>query len=162
MDTVFDTTPLRSVEAGPDTEFVETSSMHREPSTGMAGGKAPLLHTHARILRFFIKLQTTLRLYHWTTLSYSRHLASDKLDAALLPLVDDFVETYMAIHDRPPKSLTKISVKCSILSDDRMKAYLLRKRSELLKMKLPSKDLESIRDDIAGALNKTLYLFDTI
>jgi hypothetical protein len=118
--------------------------------------------THLQILRFFLKLQVNIRLYHWTTLSYSRHIATDKLDAALLPLVDDFIETYMAEFDRPPKHLKKVNLSCRIASDERMKKYLARKRIELVNMDLPSKDLESVRDDITSAMTKTLYLFETI
>ena len=118
--------------------------------------------THLHILRFFLKLQVNIRLYHWTTLSYSRHIATDKLDASLLPLVDDFVETFMAEFDRPPKHLKKVNLSCRIASDERMKKYVARKRLELMEMSLPTKDLDSVRDEIVSALSKTLYLFDTI
>lgn len=146
---------------------VQTAGKKKDATKPLKGGQRDTdtdtgTDRHRKILKFFIKLQTNIRLYHWTTLSYSRHIATDKLDAALMPLVDDFVETFMAQFDRPPQELQALSMKFRIYSDARMQKYLARKRTELLEMNFPSTDLESLRDEIASSMAKTLYLFETI
>ena len=46
-------------------------------------------------------MTTTIKLYHWQTSSYPRHKATCDLLAAILPLIDTFVETYMGRYQRP-------------------------------------------------------------
>ena len=56
---------------------------------------------HRNVLRFFMRLQNMLKLYHWSTRSYHRHQASDMLINKLDPLIDRFVEIFLQNFGRP-------------------------------------------------------------
>ena len=117
---------------------------------------------HKTILKFFVKLQTTIRLFHWTTKSYSKHVAADIAYGKLDDLIDDFVESYLA-HFKMSTNIimSKISMNCRVYNDKAMLNYLIRKRDDLSAMDFKFNDLSSIRDEMITVLSKTIYLFDT-
>ena len=54
---------------------------------GLAGGSAEY------ILRF-LEILNTIKIYHWSTLSYPTHKATDELHEKMSELVDSFIEKY--------------------------------------------------------------------
>ena len=110
-------------------------------------------------------MTTTIKLYHWQTLSYARHKATCNLLDAILPLIDTFVETYMGRYTRP---VYETGFKMNILElkdNDDSAPNMLKEYISYLKNDLPKyvedndTDLLNIRDEIVENLNKTLYLF---
>lgn len=51
-------------------------------------------------IHFFFLLQNSLKLYHWQTHSYARHVATDKVLEELLEHIDKYVEIYNGKYDR--------------------------------------------------------------
>ena len=117
------------------------------------------------IVKVFFHMTTTIKLYHWQTSSYPRHKATCDLLAAVLPLIDTFVETYMGRYQRP---VFESGFKMNILelkdNDDSapslIKDYIFYLQNDLPKyVDDKDSDLLNIRDEIVANLNKTLYLF---
>jgi hypothetical protein len=56
----------------------------------------------ANDVHFFFKMREQIKLYHWQTMSYSRHKATDEVLEKLDALIDRYVEVYMGKYGRPP------------------------------------------------------------
>jgi hypothetical protein len=124
-------------------------------------------HIAAHIL-CFLELLNTIKIYHWSTLSYPTHKATDELHEKMSELVDSFIEIYIAHCARGGsggagvpvfkfKSVPFCECKspaafCKVLDDNIV--YL-----EGLTQKLDGyTDLVNIRDEMVGALAQALYL----
>jgi hypothetical protein len=115
------------------------------------------------IIETFFHMSTHIKLYHWQTKTYSRHMATNQLLLVLLPLIDTFVETYSGRYSRPNFGGSfKLDIQeLNDLSAKKLLAYYV----DFLKNEVPKylkssdTDLLNIRDSILGELNKTLYLF---
>lgn len=114
----------------------------------------------AKIVLFFFELQTNVKLYHWTTDSYSNHKATNKLLDNLSDLIDSFVEKYIGGHARPV-----LKSGSSVLIQNMTKAKyvkLLKQaqeylRGDLEKVIAKNSELLNIRDEILGELGQSLY-----
>lgn len=113
----------------------------------------------ANIFRFTM----ILKLFHWNTLSYAAHKASDELFQNTLTLMDQFVETYVGKYGRafvqiPLGSKFDIHTPsgCTEILEivDGVKIGL---QNLHLKDKVDT-DLMNIRDSLLGHLNQFLYL----
>jgi len=104
-----------------------------------------------------------LKLYHWNTKNYARHIASDNCFTVTQKLSDEFVEVYIGKYGREKIINTKIqSVQVKLLSDNSVEDLVKNFISFLLSLKLSSSkdtDLVNIRDELISNLNQTLYLF---
>jgi hypothetical protein len=115
------------------------------------------------IVQVFFHMLLNIKLYHWETIIFARHKASDDLHGELSDLIDTFVEVYMGRYSRPEfKSSFDIKVK---QLDDSNVTDVLNEYIKFLKYELPKyvkesdTDLLNIRDEMLSNLNKTLYLF---
>ena len=125
----------------------------------------------------FLELLNTIKIYHWSTLSYPTHKATDELHTKLSELVDSFIEIYIGHCSRSKgggagagagvpvfrfkpgqeafiefcecKSLEAF---CKVLNDNIV-------HMEGLTEKLNGyTDLVNIRDEMVGTLAQALYL----
>jgi hypothetical protein len=113
-----------------------------------------------------------IKIYHWQTMSYSRHKATDELHQELSELTDKFIET---LHGRIASNTNNSNYRI-MLTDDKCNIFLKNMKDtkgyELLKniknylegndiKKLVdnSNELQNIKDEMLGAINKTIYLF---
>jgi hypothetical protein len=46
-------------------------------------------------IHFFLQLRNQIKLYHWQTRVYSRHIATDKILENLDTAIDSYVEVYI-------------------------------------------------------------------
>ena len=124
----------------------------------------------------FLELLNTIKIYHWSTLSYPTHKATDELHTKLSKLVDSFIEIYIGHCARGGrgagagagvpvfkfKSEKDASIEfceckspdafCKVLDDNIV-------HLEGLTDKLHGyTDLVNIRDEMVGALAQALYL----
>jgi hypothetical protein len=116
----------------------------------------------------FLELLNTIKIYHWSTLSYPTHKATDELHGKLSELVDSFIEIYIGHCARGGaggagvpvfkfKSVAFCECKspaafCKVLDDNIV-------HLEGLTQKLDGyTDLVNIRDEMVGALAQALYL----
>jgi len=124
----------------------------------------------SEIMQFFLRLRNTMKVYHWLTLSYPRHKASDEFIGDLDKASDKFVEVYIGRYGRDINSKTPRSSKKDInlllpsLKEDEVAEYLVEAR-DWLSQKLPNMlkkndtELFNIRDEVIAAINQCLYLF---
>lgn len=115
------------------------------------------------IIEVFFHIQHTVKLYHWQTTSYARHMATCNLNATIGPLIDQFIEVYMGRYKRP-RFDDGLSLKIEQLSDEAMvdaiQYYVKFMKNEVPKsLRSSDTDLLNINDEMIAALNKTLYLF---
>jgi hypothetical protein len=105
---------------------------------------------------FFLGVLANVRLIHWQTKSYARHVATDGLLKELTDLVDTFVEAHMGRY-----GALSVSGKSSVDLVDKAdpSKYVAAVRDRIMAFKLQDADLMSVRDDMIIVLNKTLFLF---
>jgi hypothetical protein len=113
------------------------------------------------IAQFFFKLAVHLKLYHWNTSSYARHIASGTLFDGIILAMDNFIEVYQG---RYGKVFTHVEMNIDVSDDSQIIKILNEAKtffSGLTEELNPETDTDllSIRDDILAQINKTLYLF---
>ena len=145
---------------------------------GANGGRKPgCANDIADHILCFLELLNTIKIYHWSTLSYPTHKATDELHGKLSTLVDSFIEIYIGHCSRGKgagagagaglpifrfKSEKDASIEfceckspeafCKVLDDNII-------HLEGLTNKLNGyTDLVNIRDEMVGALAQALYL----
>jgi hypothetical protein len=117
-----------------------------------------------RIIQFFFHAILNIKLYHWQTTQYPRHISSDTLFTSLLASMDSFIETYIGKYKRPSFK-EDFSIDVVQFTDEKI-VQLLKEYSNFLNKEVPKhldpqadSDLLNIRDEILGKINQTLYLF---
>lgn len=115
-------------------------------------------------IHFFLQLRTQIKLYHWQTRVYARHIATDKILEQLDQAIDSFVEIYLGKYGR-----TKLTGKNAVLSLQNVTeagaVRLLQGAVKYLQgaltksLKPQDTDLTNLRDEIVGQLHQLLYLF---
>ena len=121
------------------------------------------LYTYKKILKFFLRLQHNIKLYHWSTLNFATHKATDALANELITLIDKYIEVYITYYKRPFESLKKgLSIKFRILNKMTFPIYLDKCFTYLKHMDKTTlaqhTDLMNIRDDMLTSISQTKYL----
>jgi hypothetical protein len=116
------------------------------------------------IVHLMMTLRDQVKLYHWQTMNYPRHIATNDLVAKLDTNIDQFVEVYISKYGRPKLTGKISSIHLRNHSDaeaTKMIQEAVTWLTEDLTSKLKKTDTEllSIRDVIVADLNQTLYLF---
>jgi DNA-binding ferritin-like protein len=115
------------------------------------------------IVKIFLEMLTTIKLYHWKTRSFAQHKATDELYAKLNEHIDSFVEVLLGKDE----SRIRMVEKCNPLRDYentanfKEKIYEYREFLVNLSKSFNAKtdtDLLNIRDEILGDINQFLYL----
>ena len=115
-------------------------------------------------IHFFLHLRDQIKLYHWQTRVYARHIATDKMLKKLEKEIDSYVEIYIGKYGRPKINGKNASITLQNLSEagaTRMIVAAVKYlQGPLTKTLQPSDtDLMNIRDEIIADLNQLLYLF---
>jgi len=116
-------------------------------------------------VHFFLQLRNQIKLYHWQTRVYARHIATDQIVEKIDKNMDSFVEIYIGKYGRPKVSGANATITLQNMGEagaSRMiKAaikYLQGTLTRSLRDGVDS-DLMNIRDELVGDLNQLLYLF---
>jgi DNA-binding ferritin-like protein len=118
----------------------------------------------AEILQVFLLLRNQIKIYHWQTLSYARHKATDDLVEKIDSQIDRFTEVYMGKYGRPHFTAKNSSLKIYDVTDA-MAASIISESIKWMQNVLPTllskndTDLLAIRDELLADLNQTLYVF---
>ena len=166
---------------GPDDlMFIGGRGRGRASGRGSSGIRKPgCVNDIADHILCFLELLNTIKIYHWSTLSYPTHKATDELHEKLSELVDSFIEIYIGHCARGKgvggggsaglgvpvfrfKSEKDACIEfceckspdafCKVLDDNIVHLEgLTDKLSEYT-------DLVNIRDEMVGALAQALYL----
>jgi len=116
------------------------------------------------IVNIFLTLRNQIKIYHWQTVKFPRHKATDDLIDKLDDNIDKFVEVYMGKYGRPKFGRSSSTIKIHNFHDKEGPAYL-KSYVKWMSQKLPKflgkedTDLLNIRDEIVADLNQSLYLF---
>ena len=113
-----------------------------------------------QIIVFFLCMLNTIKLYHWKTLSYSQHKASDSLYESLNSHIDQFIEVYLGKNPRIDLSKMKSIPLNDFNSLNELKKNILNYKNFLISISLTPEDsdLLTIRDELLIDLNQFLYL----
>lgn len=128
-------------------------------------------HTYQkRVVRVLLETLNVIKLYHWKTLSYPAHIATDKLHQKLSKHVDTYVEvmigkTNINIQMKDFNNLSVKNIENAKSLDSYIRHFIdyfsdLHKElgKENGKGNNNYSDLLSIRDDIIADMNRFLYL----
>jgi DNA-binding ferritin-like protein len=113
------------------------------------------------LFEYFLSLLGQIKIYHWTTMTYSIHKALDELHENLSDDIDNIIEIYIGKSDKQPikhfdihmKANTNASNILDFLKEEREKIKSLRE-----KQFKKCSDIQNIIDNMLGSINKTIYL----
>ena len=116
------------------------------------------------IIQFYMILRNGVKLYHWNTMSYPRHKATDQFVENVDKLTDSFVEVYIGRYGRDPLMNKEMTLKLPAFNEKSIVTFLEESRVWLEKeipklIKPKDTDLFNIRDEILAEINQALYLF---
>lgn len=112
-------------------------------------------------IKFFLTLQSQLRILHWQTSSFAEHKALGKAYDGLDGLIDSFVETYMGKHGK--KFNGEMTLKIFNYSNASPMSVMEHASNHLIK-ELPTyvdkndTELLNIRDEMLSIIDTTKYL----
>jgi DNA-binding ferritin-like protein len=123
-------------------------------------------YSENEIVLKFIQMLNIIKIYHWKTLSYPQHKATDELYESFNGRMDEFVETMLG---KTGKRVNLSSTKSIPFYDytnvtkfkqciEMFKAYLVNMSNAPYFKNPENSDLLNIRDEILGDLNKFTYL----
>jgi hypothetical protein len=114
-------------------------------------------------VHFFLHLRDQLKLYHWQTRVYARHVATDKILEKLEGNIDSFVEVYIGKYGRPRLTGANATVSLHNLTEAGAVRLVKAAAKYLQGMKSLKADVDSdlltIRDELIADLDQLLYLF---
>ena len=123
-------------------------------------------YSRENIIILCLEMLNTIKLYHWKTMKYSEHKATDELYDDLNGKIDEFVEVLMGKDGERINLSGKKSLKLQDFNNSNsFKSYVEKAKKYLIKMTesknigtTENSDLLNIRDEILGILNKFTYL----
>jgi hypothetical protein len=156
-------------------ELEEQSSDPMMMSGGKRGGPGGPAGSSAEYILRFLEMLNTIKIYHWSTLSYPTHKATDELHEKMSGLIDSFIEIYIGHLSRRSEggsSATGVPVfkkgggaggipfcECKSLEIFCKKLDEYISYMEGLTKRLNGyTDLVNIRDEMMGAMAQALYL----
>jgi hypothetical protein len=113
-------------------------------------------------IHFFLQLKNQIKLYHWQTKVYARHIATDTQLAKLEEKIDSFVEVYIGKYGRPKLTGKNASFSLQNLTEAgavRMIKAAANVIKNIYKQVQMHSDLINILDDMLKELGQLLYLF---
>lgn len=131
------------------------------------GFKSKSLDVSVLILTF-MEMLNTIKIFHWSTLSYPSHKATDDLHTKLSEFTDAFIEQYIGgigggkipvFHGRDVGNKSIPFCECKSL--DMFKSKLGEYKTFLISLTDKLNDvteLLNIRDEMIGAIDQTVYL----
>jgi hypothetical protein len=123
-------------------------------------------YSRENIISLCLQILNTVKLYHWKTMKYSEHKATDELYGELNDKIDEFVEVLIGKDGKRINLSEKKSIKVDDFNNSNaFKNYIEKSKKYLINMtnnkniSTPENtDLMNIRDEILGILNKFTYL----
>ena len=162
--------PMKPTESNEDLSKPLSVSSSLEPTPTPTPKRKPTTNQptadKSELVKMFLEMLTTIKLYHWNTHSYARHKATDELHEKLSDLVDEFVEV-MQGKMFSPNRIRSINEEISAITPetkekmvDKIVYYIeqLKNLDNIFSSKKDS-DLLNIRDEMMAHLNQFLYLF---
>ena len=138
-------------------------SKYTEKASGKARMRTYKNINNSHIVKVFLEMLNTVKLFHWRTHSFAQHKATDELYEKLNEGIDEFIEVLMGKDGSRIKLMEKRIdlIDPSNLRDFKARIYEYRTFLTDFNMHFDAKkdsDLLSIRDTILGHINQFLYL----
>ncbi len=119
-----------------------------------------------KLFMTFLQMLNTVKLYHWKTMSYATHKATDELYSKLGDNIDKFVEVLLGKYGNRVNLVKAKGIPLSDMSSPeefkreimKYKSFLVNLDREPTMKQMYNSDLFNIRDEILGDLNQFLYL----
>ena len=123
-------------------------------------------YSESEIVLKFIQILNIIKIYHWKTLSYPQHKATDELYTNLNLSIDTFVEIFLGktgsrVNLTGTKSLPLLDftdVNHFKKEIEMYKKYLIDMSHHSMLNEKQDTDLINVRDEILGHLNQFTYL----
>ena len=113
-------------------------------------------------IEYFLNLLSQIKLFHWSVMKYSQHIALDKLYSSLSDNIDKFIEIYIGKFNRQP--ISKFTISMSVSSDTSNIINYLELEIEKIKKIRGSlnkaTELQSIIDEMLGNIDQCKYLLN--
>ena len=114
----------------------------------------------------FLEILLMVKLYHWKTMSYATHKATDDLYEKLNKNIDSFIEILLGKSGIRTNLTGKKNIKLIDLNSpeelkrevEAFKGYLISLNNHKTMKLMDNSDLYTIRDEILGNMNQFLYL----
>lgn len=114
----------------------------------------------------YLEVLNLVKLYHWKTMSFAKHKATDELYTRLNKHIDEFVEVLLGkrgdrINLMSKRSIALLDVDSSSkfkVHIEQFRAYLIALNDNPAIKSAANTDLYNIRDEILGDINQFLYL----
>jgi hypothetical protein len=115
-------------------------------------------------IHFFLQLRDQIKLYHWQTRVYARHIATDQILEKLEKHMDSFVEVYIGKYGRPRVTGKNAEITVHNMTEagaSRLLQAALRYLQGPLSRSLKEgdHDLFALRDDLMEDVHQLAYLF---
>ena len=114
-------------------------------------------------VHFFLHLRNQIKLYHWQTRVYARHIATDQILEKLEKSMDSFVEIYIGKYGRPRLTGDNAIIHLHNLTEagaSKLVKSAIKYLQGLSKtLHDADSDLINLRDEMVADLNQLLYLF---
>ena len=144
---------------------------HQQMFIGEQGGGKGRGSDSAEYILRFLEMLNTIKIYHWSSLSYPTHKATDELHSKMSELVDSFIEIYIGHLSRRGGAGAGIPVfkrgaasEISFCECKSLEIFCKKLDGYITFMEGLTKrldgytDLVNIRDEMVGAVAQTLYL----
>jgi DNA-binding ferritin-like protein len=113
-------------------------------------------------VKFFLETQNQLKILHWQTKGYSRHIAFGDVYDKFDDLIDTFVESSMGKYGRFTLNDESKNIKIKNLSEIELSTFIKETQNFLVKLSdnLDKNDVDllAIRDEMLIEINKLSYL----
>jgi hypothetical protein len=115
-------------------------------------------------IHFFLQLRDQIKLYHWQTRVYARHIATDQILEKLEKHMDSFVEVYIGKYGRPRVTGKNAEITVHNMTEagaSRLLQAALRYLQGPLSRSLKEGDYDlfALRDSLMEDVNQLAYLF---
>ena len=80
-----------------------------------------------QIVRYMLQMLMTVKLYHWNTISYASHIATDDLYTGLNTLIDQFVEILLGKNNKGKNRI--LDTKSLLLKSFKDNKFIVEKNS---------------------------------
>jgi DNA-binding ferritin-like protein len=147
---------------------VKNKTRRRRCRGSQRGGEPAGRNLH-KVLLTLLNFVNTIKLYHWRTLSYSEHKATDEFYESLQTHIDKFIEVLLGRRkDAASSRITEPAVFNITANNfktkdqlfacvDRFRAFLI-DLDKIMNRAGADSDLLNIRDEILADTNKFMYL----
>ena len=114
-----------------------------------------------QLFEYFLGLLGQIKIYHWSTMSYSTHKALDDLHSSLSSNIDEIMEIYIGKFNRQAIEPFEVQMRANSDVSDVI-GYLENERENIRGMRTKlfksSSEIQNLIDNMLGSISRTIYL----